>query len=109
MLKKSASIVLASLRGTVKREVSNVKRGSAAELRPCLEQGASQGEEAVLADSGREGEISAGVGRVRSLAFLSILQVLLVQSVTSTSAVLFVSLFDGYDLKRDTIHEIRSS
>ena len=32
------------------------------------------GEETVLADSGREGEIVAGVGRVRSLAFLSILR-----------------------------------
>jgi hypothetical protein len=41
-------------------------------LRPCLGQGASQGDEAVLADSGREGEITARVGRVRSLAFLSI-------------------------------------
>ena len=43
-------------------------------LRPCLGQGASQGVEAVLADSGREGEISARVGRVRNLAFLSILR-----------------------------------
>ena len=43
-------------------------------LRPCLGQGASLGEEAVLADSGRAGEVGAGVGRVRSLAFLSILQ-----------------------------------
>jgi len=31
------------------------------------------GEETVLADSGREGEIVAKVGRVRSLVFLSIL------------------------------------
>ncbi len=37
-------------------------------------QGASLGEEAVLADSGRAGEVTAGVGRVRSLAFLSILR-----------------------------------
>ena len=44
------------------------------DLRPGLGQGASQGEEAVLADSGREGEITARVGRVRSLVFLSILQ-----------------------------------
>ncbi len=43
-------------------------------LRPCLGQGASQGEEAVLADSGREGEVVAGVERVRSLVFLSILR-----------------------------------
>ncbi len=28
-------------------------------MRPCLGQGASQGEESVLADSGREGEITA--------------------------------------------------
>jgi hypothetical protein len=39
------------------------------ELRPFLGQGASPGEEAVLADSGREGEVVARVGRVRSLAF----------------------------------------
>ena len=43
-------------------------------LRPCLGQGASQGEEAVLADSGREGEITARAGRVRSLTCLSILR-----------------------------------
>ena len=43
------------------------------ELRPCLGQGASLGEEAISADSGREGEVAARVGRVRSLAFLSIL------------------------------------
>ena len=41
---------------------------------------ASQGEESVLADSGREGEITAGVGRVRSLAFLSILHAVLLLS-----------------------------
>ena len=51
-----------------------MKRWLAEELRPCLGQGASQGEEAVLADSGREGEISARVGRVRNLAFLTILR-----------------------------------
>jgi len=50
-----------------------VKRGSAAELRPCLGQGASLGEEAVLADSGRAGEVAARVGRVRSPVFLNIL------------------------------------
>ena len=43
-------------------------------LRPCLGQGASLGEEAVLADSVRVGEIPARVGRVRNLAFLSILR-----------------------------------
>ena len=36
-------------------------------------QGASLGEEVVLADSGRAGEETAGVGRVRRLTFLSIL------------------------------------
>ncbi len=40
----------------------------------CLGQGASLGEETVLTDSGRAGEVAAGVGRVRSLAFLSILR-----------------------------------
>lgn len=44
-------------------------------LRFYLGQGASQGEEAVLADSGREGEVVARIGLVRALAFLSILQV----------------------------------
>ena len=34
------------------------------------------GEEAVLADSGREGEITAGVGLVRILARLSIRQLI---------------------------------
>ena len=43
-------------------------------LRPCLGQGASLGEEAVLADSGRAGEVAAGIGRVRRLAYLSILR-----------------------------------
>jgi hypothetical protein len=41
-------------------------------LRPCWEEGASLGKEAVLADSGREGELTTRVGRVRRLAFLSI-------------------------------------
>jgi polysaccharide biosynthesis/export protein len=40
-------------------------------LRPCLGHGASLGEEAVLEDSGRAGEVAARVGRVRSLNFLS--------------------------------------
>jgi len=43
-------------------------------LRPCLGRGASLGEEAVSADSGWAGEVAAGVGRVRNLAFLSILR-----------------------------------
>ena len=49
-------------------------------LRSCLGQGASLGEEAVLADSGREGEITVRDGWVRSLAFLSILRVILLLS-----------------------------
>ena len=36
--------------------------------------GVSQGEEAVLADSGRAGEVTASIGRVRNLIFLRILQ-----------------------------------
>src|SRR4029077_16001443 len=66
MLKMSASGVLASLPRTV-------KQGSVSKLRPCLGYGASLGEEAVLAGSGGAGEVAARVGRVRSLAFLSIL------------------------------------
>ena len=42
-------------------------------LRPCLGQGAFQGEEAVLADSGWEGEVVARAGRVRRLNILIIL------------------------------------
>jgi len=38
------------------------------------------GEEAVLADSGRVGEIAAWVGRVRSLAFLNSLRMRLNKS-----------------------------
>ena len=38
---------------------------------PCPRNGAFLGEESVLADSGWEGEVAAGVGRVRSLAFLN--------------------------------------
>ena len=48
-------------------------------------QGASLGEEAVLADSGQAGEVIAGVGRVRSLAFLNSLLVLLKTSKASSS------------------------
>jgi len=51
-----------------------VKRGATSELRPCLGKGASLGEESVLADSGRAGEVAARGGWVRSLTFLSILQ-----------------------------------
>jgi hypothetical protein len=40
-------------------------------LRPCPRNGASLGGESVLAGSGRAGEVTAGVGRVRSLAFLA--------------------------------------
>jgi len=53
-----------------------VKRGSVSELRPCLGQGASLGGGAVLADPGRAGKVVAGVGRVRTVAFLSILNLL---------------------------------
>src|ERR1044071_1743533 len=102
MLKKSASGVLTSLRGsTLRRSFSEVEStlgdfpfakihypvpGRTATqsavrtaspprpLRPCLGEGASLGEEAVLADSGWVGEIPARVGRVRSLAILSILK-----------------------------------
>ena len=52
-----------------------MKRGPASELRPCPRNGVFLGKEAVLADSGREGEVVAGVGWVRSLAILSILRV----------------------------------
>ena len=52
------------------------------ELRPCLGQGVSQGEEAVLADPGREDETPARVGRMRGLAFLNGLRALLKLSVT---------------------------
>jgi hypothetical protein len=100
MLTQPASFVLASFRGAAYgRELSEsgvgegvfpigkihvkVERSTRSavctfsaihSLRPCPWNGASQGEEPVLADSGREGEITAGVGRVRSLACLSILQ-----------------------------------
>ena len=43
-------------------------------LRPCMGQGASQGEVAVLVDSGRDGEISARAGLVSSPAFRGILR-----------------------------------
>jgi hypothetical protein len=42
-------------------------------LRPCPRNGASQGKESVLADSGWEGDITARVGRVRRTVILSIL------------------------------------
>ena len=70
MLKKSATFVLALLRGSTYDTEYDSPLHS---LRPCLGQGASMGEEAVLADSGRAGEVIARVGLVRSLAFLSIL------------------------------------
>jgi len=37
-------------------------------------QGASKGEESVVADSGRAGEITARVGRLRTKTFLSFLR-----------------------------------
>ena len=39
------------------------------------------GEEAVLADSGRASEVAARVGRVRSLAFLSILRLFYIGTI----------------------------
>ena len=70
MLKQSTSCVIASLRASTYRSLRLASSPAAA----LQGQGASQGEEAVLADSGREGEISARVGLVRSLAFLNILR-----------------------------------
>ena len=67
LLTKSASGVLAALPGAVKREASNVKRGSATELRPCMGQGASR---------------RARIGRVRSLVFLNSLRITLKESVS---------------------------
>jgi hypothetical protein len=55
-------------------------------LRPCLGQGASLGEEAVLADSGREGEVSARVGRVRKLDFLNSLRRIVQEGLVGLSA-----------------------
>jgi len=43
-------------------------------LRPCVQRRASLGEEAVLAASGWVGGVTAGVGWVRRLVFLSILR-----------------------------------
>jgi len=100
MLKKPASSVLASFRPSTSLEILN-HRGAfpfakthykgerptrnavctssgLRSLRPCLGQGAAQGKESVLADSGREGEITARVGRVTWLTFLSILLAALV-------------------------------
>ena len=78
-------VVLASLRGSTYRSVRLVSRS----LRPCLGLGASLGEEAVLADSGRAGEVAAGVGRVRCLAFLSILRLFWLQHRTGKSNYIF--------------------
>jgi hypothetical protein len=81
MLKKSASGVPYLRRTASRRQVASLRpstypRGYASvlrSLRSCLRNGAPKGEESVLADSGRAGEITAGVGWVRSLAILSIL------------------------------------
>ena len=59
-----------------------MKRGPVVELWPCLGQGVSLGEEAVLADSGRAGEVTGRAGRVRCLDFLSILRGALLLSQT---------------------------
>lgn len=69
MFKESASGVLYSFPGTVKRETM-VSRGAAT----LFETGSSQGEEPVSADLGREGEISARVWLVRGPAFPSFLR-----------------------------------
>jgi hypothetical protein len=71
MLKKASRFVLASFR------LSTYSRGYVSDLyslRPCMGQGASMGEEAVLTDSGRAGEIAARVGWVRTETFLTILR-----------------------------------
>src|SRR5262245_7432577 len=54
-------------------------------MQPCLGNGASLSEKAVFADSGRAGEIAAGLRRVRSLVFLSSLQILLEPPIHSSS------------------------
>jgi hypothetical protein len=66
-----------------------VKRGSATELRPCLGQGAAQGEESALADSGWAGE---------KVAFLSIPQgwVLLVPEVLQLKLCCAEKVFPQY-------------
>ena len=78
MLKKSAS-GSDRLRSRLRKKVCstldlNLDLSLPHLLRPCLGHGASLGEEAVLTDSGQEGEVAVRVGRVRNLNFLSILQ-----------------------------------
>ncbi len=67
---------------SVPRSAFIVQSSVVRSLRPCPRNGASLGEEAVLAASGRAGEVTAGVGRVRSLAFLSILRIISTESVS---------------------------
>ena len=78
LLTRSASDVLAALRGpTYGRDYASLFRL----LRPCPRNGASMGEEAVLADSGRVGEVAAGVRWVKA-AFLNSLRMILKESVS---------------------------
>jgi hypothetical protein len=88
MLKKSASREKVELQAKVEDKIKNIRSSLNLDLdlspslvlRPCLGQGASKVKESVLADSGREGEIVGGVGRVRSSEFLSILRAVLLLS-----------------------------
>ena len=82
----SPGFVLASFLRTMNRETK------AAELRLCPWNGVSLGEEAVLADLGRAGEVAARAGRVRIVVFLNTLRV--VRSLTP-------KLFS--DLSHDTV------
>ena len=68
---RSGGLIRAILRTKYTRMLGRIIIGDS--QWPCLKQGASLGEEAVLADSGWAGEVAARVGRVRSPAFLSIL------------------------------------
>jgi hypothetical protein len=92
-LKKSASWEKAEVQAKVEDKIKSIRSSLNLDLdlspslvlRPCLGQGASKVKESVLADSGLEGEIVAGVGRVRSPAFLNSLLALLNPSVTCSS------------------------
>ena len=71
MLKKPAGFALASFSPSTYPSGCASRRDS---LRPCLGEGASLSEGAVLADPGRAGEITTGVRRVRSLACVCLLR-----------------------------------
>jgi hypothetical protein len=62
-------LLLAHLRARRLRRTFTVHRKEACDREHRLGQGASLGEEAVLADSGRAGEIAARAGRVRRATF----------------------------------------